>query len=114
MPTGKSTAPSSVTPPDFESAMERLESIVERIESTRLPLNELLTNYEEGTKLVKTCTDHLAAAEQRIEVITRTAAGEPQAATLTARAAAPAERASKPAVKKPTATEKSSDEVSLF
>ncbi len=113
MPTGKSTA-ASVSPPDFESAMERLESIVERIESSRLPLNELVTSYEEGTKLVKTCTDHLAAAEQRIEIITRTAAGEPQVAALTARAAAPAERAPKPALKKLTSAEKSSDEVSLF
>src|ERR1700751_2497132 len=70
MPTGKSPAASS-PPPDFESAMQRLEAIVERIESTRLPLNELLASYEEGTKLVKACTDHLAAAEKRIEIITR-------------------------------------------
>lgn len=113
MPTGKSIS-ASAAPPDFESAMERLESIVERIESTRLPLNELLTSYEEGTKLVKVCTDHLATAEQRIEVITRTAAGEPQVAALTARAAAPTERVPKSTAKKPTPAEKSSDEVSLF
>ena len=113
MPTGKTPA-ASAPPPDFESAMKRLESIVERIEATRLPLNELLASYEEGTKLVKVCTDHLATAEQRIEVITRAAGVEPQAAALTARAAAPAERASKPSAKKPTSTEKSSDEVSLF
>lgn len=113
MPTGKSPAASS-PPPDFESAMQRLESIVERIESTRLPLNELLASYEEGTKLVKVCTDHLATAEKRIEIITRAAEGEPQASALVARAAAPAEKSPKPTAKKPQPTEKSSDEVSLF
>ena len=94
--------------------MQRLEAIVERIESTRLPLNELLASYEEGTKLVKVCTDHLAAAEKRIEVITRTAGAEPQATALVARAAAPAEKNPKISVKKPNTTEQSSDEVSLF
>jgi exodeoxyribonuclease VII small subunit len=113
MPTGKSPAASN-PPPDFESAMQRLESIVERIESTRLPLNELLASYEEGTKLVKVCTDHLATAEKRIEVITRAAGAEPQATALVARAAAPAERNPKTSAKKPQPTEKSSDEVSLF
>ena len=33
--------------------------------------------YEEGMKLVKTCQDRLAAAEQRIEIITRNSAGKP-------------------------------------
>ncbi len=95
--------------------MQRLEAIVERIESTRLPLNELLASYEEGTKLVKVCTDHLATAEKRIEIITRAAGDEPQATALVARAAAaPAEKNPKPSAKKPHQTEKSSDEVSLF
>ena len=94
--------------------MQRLEAIVERIESTRLPLNELLASYEEGTKLVKACTDHLAAAEKRIEIITRAAGTEPEATPLVARAAAPAEKRPGTTAKKPQPTEKSSDEVSLF
>ena len=113
MPTGKSPAASS-PPPDFESAMQRLEAIVERIESTRLPLNELLASYEEGTKLVKVCSDHLATAEKRIEIITRAAGDEPQATAIVARAATPTDKNPKPAAKKPPQTEKSSDEVSLF
>jgi exodeoxyribonuclease VII small subunit len=62
----------------FESAMMRLEKIVEQMESDQLPLEELLTRYEEGVTLVKACEQKLAAVEKRIDIITRNAAGEPQ------------------------------------
>jgi len=63
---------------NFESAMARLEAIVTDMESDKLPLEDLLTRYEEGVKLVKICEEKLTAAEKRIEIITRTVAGEPQ------------------------------------
>ena len=62
----------------FENAITRLEKIVEQMESDQLPLEELLTRYEEGVTLVKMCEQKLAAAEKRIEIITRNATGEPQ------------------------------------
>ena len=62
----------------FETAMERLEHIVEEMESDQLPLETLLTRYEEGVKLARVCEEKLKAAEQRIEIITRDAAGEPR------------------------------------
>ena len=62
----------------FETAMERLERIVEEMESDKLPLENLLERYEEGVKLVRVCEEKLKAAEQRIEIITRNAAGEPE------------------------------------
>jgi exodeoxyribonuclease VII small subunit len=55
----------------FESAMERLEKIVEQMESSKLPLEELIVRYEEGIKLVAVCNDRLAAAENRIETLNR-------------------------------------------
>jgi len=64
--------------PSFEEAMERLEAIVELMENARLPLEELIRGYEEGTRLIKICSDRLSAAEQRIELITRDAAGQPR------------------------------------
>jgi exodeoxyribonuclease VII small subunit len=74
--------PAKAAKPDpeltFESAIERLEALVEAMESDKLPLSELLVRYEEGTKLVKFCQEQLAAAEKRIEIITRNAKGEPQ------------------------------------
>jgi exodeoxyribonuclease VII small subunit len=63
---------------NFENAMARLEAIVTDMESDKLPLEDLLTRYEEGVKLVKVCEDKLTAAEKRIEIITRNASGEPQ------------------------------------
>jgi len=63
---------------NFESAMARLESIVTEMESDKLPLEDLLTRYEEGVKLVKICEEKLTAAEKRVEIITRNVAGEPQ------------------------------------
>lgn len=62
---------------NFENAMERLESIVEQMESGKMLLEELIVRYEEGMKLVKVCQERLASAEQRIEIITRNNAGRP-------------------------------------
>jgi exodeoxyribonuclease VII small subunit len=62
---------------NFEGAMDRLEEIVEQMESGKMMLEELIGRYEEGMKLVKICQERLASAEQRIEVITRNHAGKP-------------------------------------
>ena len=61
---------------NFEAAMDRLEAIVEQMESGKMMLEELIVRYEEGMKLVKTCQERLASAEQRIEIITRNHAGK--------------------------------------
>ena len=57
--------------------MDRLEAIVEEMESGKMQLEDLIVRYEEGMKLVKTCQERLASAEQRIEIITRNHAGKP-------------------------------------
>ena len=57
--------------------MDRLEAIVEQMESGKMMLEELIVRYEEGMKLVKICQERLASAEQRIEIITRNHAGKP-------------------------------------
>jgi exodeoxyribonuclease VII small subunit len=77
MPTPSSSA-KSAEPQTFEIAMERLEHIVGEMESDKLPLDDLLKYYEEGIKLVRVCEQKLKAAEQRIEIMTRNAAGEAQ------------------------------------
>ena len=61
---------------NFETAMDRLEKIVEQMESGQLPLEELIVRYEEGMNLVKVCQDRLASAEQKIEIIARNSAGK--------------------------------------
>src|SRR5438874_5754570 len=62
--------------PTFETAIERLEAIVEQMEADSLPLEELLVHYEEGLKLVKFCSEKLDSAEKRIEIISRDASGK--------------------------------------
>jgi len=72
-----SSAPKKTEPqPNFEAAMDRLEEIVEQMESGKMMLEELIGRYEEGMKLVKICQERLANAEQRIEIITRNHAGK--------------------------------------
>jgi exodeoxyribonuclease VII small subunit len=66
---------SAKTPP-FEEALKKLEGIVEAMESDDLPLETLLTKYEEGSKLVKVCQEKLADAELKIQQLEKTAAGE--------------------------------------
>ena len=61
---------------NFEGAMDRLEKIVEQMESGKLPLEDLIVRYEEGMNLVKICQERLANAEQKIEIITRNSAGK--------------------------------------
>jgi exodeoxyribonuclease VII small subunit len=61
---------------NFETAMDRLESIVEQMESGKLPLEDLIVRYEEGMNLVKICQERLASAEQKIEIIARNSAGK--------------------------------------
>lgn len=51
----------------FEAALARLETIVESMEQGEVPLAELLSKYEEGTKLLKICEARLKDAELKIE-----------------------------------------------
>jgi exodeoxyribonuclease VII small subunit len=62
--------------PNFETAMDRLEAIVEQMESGKLPLEDLIVRYEEGMNLVKVCQERLISAEKKIEIIARNSAGK--------------------------------------
>src|SRR6266446_3239146 len=61
---------------NFENAMDRLEAIVEQMESGKLPLEDLIVRYEEGMNLIRICQERLANAEQKIEIIARNSAGK--------------------------------------
>ncbi|MBA2622418.1 MAG: exodeoxyribonuclease VII small subunit [Chthoniobacterales bacterium] len=93
---------------NFEAAMDRLEEIVEQMESGKMMLEELIVRYEEGMKLVKVCQERLTSAEQRIEIITRNHAGKPVVKEFEPKADAP--RAAAP----PEQGDSENDEVSLF
>ncbi len=65
----------------FEDAMDSLESIVSSLETERLPLADMVSAYERGVKLLRTCRDRIATARQRVELITADLEGK-NAATL--------------------------------
>jgi exodeoxyribonuclease VII small subunit len=55
----------------FESAIQRLEKIVADMEEAELPLEDVLKRYEEGTRLVRFCSQKLDEAEKKIEVLSK-------------------------------------------
>ena len=65
------TPPSPVpaTPASYEAALEELETLVARLESGQLPLDQLLTGYQRGAELLKFCRDKLQAVENQIKVL---------------------------------------------
>ena len=71
-------AASDLKPDDlsFEEALKKLEAIVEAMEAGDLPLETLLSKYEEGSKLVRICQEKLAEAELKIQQLEKNAAGE--------------------------------------
>lgn len=61
------------TPPpfDFEKALSQLETLIQKMESETLSLEESLKYFEEGVVLTKTCQKALAEAEQKVKIITQ-------------------------------------------
>jgi exodeoxyribonuclease VII small subunit len=53
----------------FEQKMTRLEEIVEQMETAKVPLNELIDLFKEGTKLSKECKKELVQLEQTVQKV---------------------------------------------
>lgn len=56
---------------DFEKSLERLEAIVEEMESGDLALEQMIKHFEEGSKLVTLCSGKLNEVEQKIEKLVK-------------------------------------------
>jgi exodeoxyribonuclease VII small subunit len=74
--TGGEPATSSHAEVPFEHALKKLESIVESMEADDLPLEQLLTSFEHGMKLIQVCQTKLAEAEVKVQQLEKNAAGE--------------------------------------
>ena len=57
------------SPPDFETALEELETLVEEMEAGEITLEESLQHFERGILLTRTCQEALKAAEQKVEIL---------------------------------------------
>ncbi len=60
----------------FDSALARLEDIVEQLESGELPLETSLTLFEEGVKLSLYCQQELKKTDGRVQRLFKTLNGE--------------------------------------
>lgn len=65
---------SSAAAPDFEQALAELETLVERLESGDLPLDEALQTFERGVALTRQCQGALKAAQQKVEILLKRSA----------------------------------------
>ncbi len=54
-------------PASFEDAFTRLESVVRRLESGQMSLDQSTALFEEGMQLAKICTELLNGAELKIQ-----------------------------------------------
>lgn len=63
----------------FEHAMERLEVLVDSLETGDIPLADLIDKFEEGSKLFNFCNRKLTNAELKIEQLRNEALAESQA-----------------------------------
>ncbi|MCF2596499.1 exodeoxyribonuclease VII small subunit [Pseudoflavonifractor phocaeensis] len=62
---------------DFEGSMARLEEIVCLLERGDAPLEQAMTLFEEGAKLLRECTKQLDQAEQKVTLLTAGEDGQP-------------------------------------
>ncbi len=53
----------------FEQALSRLEQIVKALEGGNVPLEDLIKLFDEGTSLVKLCTERLDKAEEKVKLL---------------------------------------------
>ena len=60
----------------FEKDLEKLEEIVEALETGGLSLDDAMKKFEEGVKLARRCEKALCDAEKKIEILVKNAQGE--------------------------------------
>ncbi|NIA27668.1 MAG: exodeoxyribonuclease VII small subunit [Desulfobulbaceae bacterium] len=61
---------------NLEKALTDLEDLVEELESGDLPLEKAMKKFEEGIKLTRACQAALKDAEQKVEILLKSAGGE--------------------------------------
>jgi len=61
---------------NLEKSLAELESLVEELESGDLPLDEAMKKFEAGIKLTRGCQSALKEAEQKVEILLKSAGGD--------------------------------------
>ncbi len=53
----------------IESTMKAIETLLEKLENSDTPLDQSLTAFEEGIKLIRTAQNTLSEAEQKVQIL---------------------------------------------
>ena len=61
---------------NLEKSLTDLEDLVEELESGDLPLEKAMKKFEDGIKLTRACQTALKEAEQKIEILLKSADGD--------------------------------------
>ena len=61
---------------NLEKSLADLEELVEELESGDLPLEKAMKRFEEGIKLTRGCQAALKDAEQKVQILLKSAGGE--------------------------------------
>ncbi len=61
---------------NLEKSLADLEALVEELESGDLPLETAMKKFEEGIKLTRGCQTALKEAEQKVEILLKSAGGD--------------------------------------
>ena len=70
-PRKKNLSPPKTESLKFEDAIERVEAVVDQIESGEIGLEESLAEYERATKMIGRCRSILSAAQKKIALLTQ-------------------------------------------
>ena len=54
---------------NYEKSMKALEEIVDKLENSKVSVDEAFKLYEKGVELSKKCSDYLEAQEKKIKSI---------------------------------------------
>ena len=68
--------------PSFDDGLDRLEALVQQLESGSLSLEDALVRFEEGVALSQALQKQLAEAQRRVEVLKAGLGGEYRAEPL--------------------------------
>jgi exodeoxyribonuclease VII small subunit len=60
---------------NFEDSFKRLEEILEKLNSSKISLDESLKLFEEANHLITKCNKRLLSAEQKIEILIKNRSG---------------------------------------
>ena len=61
---------------NLEKSLSDLEELVEELENGDLPLDKAMKKFEQGIKLTRSCQTALKDAEQKVDVLLKSAGGE--------------------------------------